>query len=45
MMSKEERNALEVIAYAYLILEGLLPEEAKRKIDNMTDKQLENYIS
>lgn len=44
-MNKEERNALEVIAYAYLILEELLPDDAKRKIDSMTDEQLEEFVN
>ena len=44
-MDKEERTIYEAIAYGYFVSEGMMPETAKLKVENMTDEQLENFVS
>lgn len=44
-MCKEERVLFEAIAYAYFISEGMIPEAAKRKVECMTNDELDDFIS
>ena len=44
-MKKEERILYETIAYSYFVSEGMMPETAKQKVENMTDEQLERFVS
>ena len=44
-MSKEERLTLETLAYSYFIIQGLLPDDAKRKVGSLTDEQLEEFAN
>lgn len=42
-MNIKNRTTLEAIVYTYLITEGLLPDDAKRQVECMTDGQLEKF--
>lgn len=44
-MDKEERILYETIVYSYFVSEGMMPETAKRKVESMTDEQLEKFVS
>ena len=44
-MGKEERTLYETIAYSYFVSEGMMPETAKRKVESMTDEQLDDFVS
>jgi hypothetical protein len=43
--AKPERHTFEAIVYAYFIAGmGMEPIAARRKVDNMTDKELEKFL-
>lgn len=44
-MSMEERFILETITYSHFIIQGLLPEDVKRKVEGMTNEQLEEFVN
>ena len=44
-MKKEERRILEEIVFAYLIGEcGWPPVTARRKVEEMTDQELDDFV-
>lgn len=44
-MKREDRHVLESLVFAYFVGEmELEPITARRKVDSMTDEQLENFV-
>lgn len=44
-MTAEERTLFETLVYSYLISEmGMMPLQAREKIESMTDKEIESFL-
>ena len=44
-MTAEERTLFETLVYAYLIAEmGMMPLQARKKVESMTDEEIESFL-